>query len=248
MLFLETRSGYTVNMNGIHVIEHLFRYLGIALLLSGMLAGCGHKPFQASSIGKSSVDMVMDLHTRESEMLLADLMEKLYRRNPDELHKHVGASIASRQRQLFHDHLTRLRFDELHGAEGIHAMNLAFHPHFQGDRVFALITGLTGMVRRSYGFQQEQFLWTQLDENKLYLSARNIEILAWKLKTQHQADGQPFLITLGNDGVIDNTSFDRLYGKLIANQDMAAKIVADRYNRNISMIIQNTATFVFIPI
>ncbi len=72
--------------------------------------------------------------------------------------------------------------------------------------------------------------------------------MAWKLKAQQKPDGQPFLLTYGSDGIIDNTSFDRLYGKLIANQDMVAKIIADRYNRNVSMAFQNTATFIFIPI
>lgn len=213
-----------------------------------LLTGCSGKHFEPKHLGKSNVDMILDLHLQENRLLLTELMDKLYKRNPDELHKLPGATLESRRRQLFDKHPGRLRFKELGNAEGIHAMNLAFNPGFQGDRVFALMAGLTGMLRRSYGYQQELFLWDSLDENKLYVSARNVEILAWKLKAQLQGDGTPFLITYGSSGVIDNTSFERLYGKLIANQDMAAKIVADRYKRNISSVIQNTATFVFIPI
>jgi len=220
----------------------------LVALLACTLGGCGSQHFEAKHLGKSNVDMIVDLHLQENRLLLTELMDKLYKRNPDELHKLRGATLESRRRQLFDKHPGRLRFKELGHAEGIHAMNLAFNPDFQGDRVFALMTGLTGMLRRSYGYQEELFLWDTLDQNKIYLSARNVEILAWKLKAQLQPDGQPFLITYGSGGIIDNTSFERLYGKLIGNQDMVAKIVADRYKRNISAVIQNTATFVFIPI
>lgn len=230
------------------ITRRSFCQLSLALAIPALMAGCGTTPFDPKRLGKSSTDMVMDLHIQESQRLLTELMSKLYKRNPDELHKQPEASLASRKKQLFQLHTGRLRFQELHGAEGIHAMNLAFHPSFTGDRVFALMVGLIGMLRRSYGFRDEMFLWDTLDEQKLYLSARNIEILAWKLKAETQPNGDPFLITFGSDGLIDNTSFDRLYGKLIANQDMAAQIVADRYNRTLSMAIQNTATFVFIPI
>lgn len=222
---------------------------GLGLMLACLqISGCGNLHFEPKHLGKSNVDMILDLHLQENRLLLTELMEKLYKRNPDELHKLSGATIESRRRQLFDKNPGRLRFGELGNAEGIHAMNLAFHPDFRGDRVFALIAGLTGMLRRSYGYQEELFLWDTLDQDKLYLSARNIEILAWKLKAQTHADGQPFLITYGTGHIIDNTSFERVYGKLINNQDMVAKIVADRYKRNISAVIQNTATFVFIPI
>lgn len=221
----------------------------LALLLACLVTcGCNGRYFEPKHLGKSNVDMILDLHLQENRLLLTELMEKLYKRNPDELHKQPGATLESRRRQLFDKHRGRLRFKELGHAEGIHAMDLAFNPDFRGDRVFALMTGLTGMLRRSYDYQEELFLWDSLDENKLYLSARNVEILVWKLKAQLQSGGQPFLITHGVGGVIDNTSFERVYGKLIGNQDMAAKIVADRYKRNISMAIQNTATFIFIPI
>jgi hypothetical protein len=234
-------------MKLMRVLQYRHWHILWVALLPALLSACATHNMDTDRLGKSGVDMVMDLHIQENQLLLTELMEKLYRRNPDELHKTPGATIASRQ-QILLDNKVRLRLDELGGAEGIHAMNLAFNPGFKGDRVLALMTGLTGMLRRSYGFHTELYLWHTLDENKLHRSARNVEILAWKLKAQLDPEGHPFLITFGDDGIIDNTSFDRLYGKLIANQDMAAKIVADRYSRNISMVIQNTATFIFIPI
>jgi hypothetical protein len=34
--------------------------------------------------------------------------------------------------------------------QGIEAMLLSFDEHYQGDRVFALMVGMVGMVRKSY--------------------------------------------------------------------------------------------------
>ena len=222
-------------MNPLSTVLRITALIFAVILTCVNLNGCGGHHFDPKKLGKSNVDMVLDLHIKENQLLLAELMDKLYKRNPDELHKQAGATLESRKRQLFRHHTGRLRFQELGNAEGIYAMNLAFNPGFQGDRVFALITGLTGMLRSSYGYREELFLWHSLDEDKLYRSARNVEIMAWKLKAQQKPDGQPFLLTYGSDGIIDNTSFDRLYGKLIANQDMVAKIIADRYNRNVTM-------------
>ena len=44
-------------------------------------------------------------------------------------------------------------FRELDGLQGIDAMNLTFDPDFRGDRVFALVVGLGGMLRQAYGYQ-----------------------------------------------------------------------------------------------
>lgn len=218
------------------------------LVVCLILGGCSNHRFEPKNLGKSNVDMILDLHVTENQLLLAELMDKLYKRNPDELLKLSGATLESRRRQLFNHPGQRLRFEELGNAESIYAMNLAFSPTFKGDRVFALMAGLAGMLRSSYHNRSEFFFWHSLDAKRLFRSARNVEIMAWKLKVQMQPDGQPFLITYGTDGLIDNTSFDRLYGKLIGNQDMVAKIIASRYQRNVSMAIQNTATFIFIPI
>jgi hypothetical protein len=233
-------------MNMYHLATSLLSYALLTACL--LLSGCSHQHFEPKNLGKSSVDMILDLHIKENQLLLTELMDKLYKRNPDELHKLPGATLESRRRQLFDHPSQRLRFQELGNAESIYAMDLAFNETFEGDRVFALMAGLTGMLRSSYRNRDEFFFWYSLDAKRLFRSARNVEIMAWKLKAQMQPDGHPYLITYGTDGLIDNTSFDRLYGKLIGNQDMVAKIIKDRYQRNVSMAIQNTATFIFIPI
>ena len=55
-------------------------------------------------------------------------------------------------------------------------MRLAFEESYEGDRVLALIEGLRGMVLDAYNGQQEFYLLDELDPQKLYNAARNIEI------------------------------------------------------------------------
>ena len=90
-------------------------------------------------------------------------------------------------------------------------------------------------------------LFNKLQADGFETSARNIEILLWRLRNNRQTNGQPYLITSERDGVIDNLSFERLFGKLIALQDMMARIARDADNRRVTRAV-HTATSVFIPL
>ena len=57
----------------------------------------------------------------------------------------------------------------------------------------------------------------------------------------------PADITAEYNGRIDNLSFERLFGKLIALQGMAATIAAGAGNRRVTKAV-HTATSVFIPL
>lgn len=190
--------------------------------------------------------MVSDIVIDEIRQQVKTLAVKLYKRNPNQLAVVPGMTIERRIDMIF-DAPSRLVFAELAYKEEIHALNLAFDDHFKGDRVFALMVGLTSMLRQSYGYQNELFLYRELDAQKLYNSARNIEVLAWKLSQQKQKTGLQYIVTNRQNGVIDNLSFERIYGKLISIQDVMAKIIADKQNRTIKGVIQGTLS-VFLPI
>ena len=51
------------------------------------------------------------------------------------------------------------------------------------------------MVFISYNGKTELYLTDVLDPQKLYNSARNIEIAAWKLAHAHDARGEPLLLS-----------------------------------------------------
>ena len=83
---------------------------------------------------------------------------------------------------------------------------------------------------------------------KIHDSARNIEIAAWLLGSQRQSNGELFLLSNSSDGEPRNLSYERLFGKLIAQQDVLALILAGRSNRTIRKVIQRLAGAVFLPI
>jgi hypothetical protein len=217
---------------------------GVILTLL-LLPGCSSRPVHIKNVAKSDVDLVADAHLQKMNALMKDLMVKLYKRNPRELHKQPF-SIEFRLAQLFGRNRST-RFAEIDNKDRIDALLLCFDDSFKGDRVFALMVGLTTMVQYSYNNQEEFFMFDSLDQQKLYNSARNIEILAWRLANKRNAANEPYLLTNSWAGEPVNLSFERLFGQMIAVQDMMARIVADRTNRTINHVVQALASAVFLP-
>lgn len=196
--------------------------------------------------------MVADAHYQEAELLLKELTVKLYKRNPKYLglnkeHPDKATIIEGRIQQLFGTP-GNIVFSEL-SVSGVDAIELALATNYEGDRIFALMAGLTAMVRQSYGFQSEFFIYSDLDGQQLYHSARNLEIALWRISTYQDDQGQLLILTnsMNNSGTY-NLSYERLFGKLIALQDILGKIVAGKNQRMIKTIAQNVATMAFIPI
>ncbi len=244
-----------------------FRRRRLLFLALAALAGCtreiripgpapttGHRPppqrreLQASDFAKTDIDSAIEIHLQESLASARLLTDKLYRRNPREWRRGGYASRDAAVNRAF-DPKFAWTFPELGNARGVDALQLAFRPEFAGDRVFAFGVGLGSMIMQSYGDQTEFFLLDQLDPQKLYNAARNIEVAAWKLATTRDADGQPLLLSneIGADGV-QNLSYEREIGKLIAYQDSLARVIAERTNRNIRFVVQGAALKVFLPL
>lgn len=209
--------------------------------------GLKKKNFDIKSIAKSDIDIVLDIHVIEAREYLRELMSKLYKRNPKELMKseyQIEQENIIRLFDLNHD----WNFTELGGKKGVDAIYLTFDNTYSGDRVFSFITGLTSMVMASYEFNTDFYLFDSVDPQKLYNSARNIEIAVWKLEHNLDMQGELFLLSNSLPGEVVNLSFERLFGKLIATQDNIAIIIAGKTNRVIKEVIQRMATAVFLPI
>ena len=219
----------------------------VAVVTLSVLPACGTRPFRLKNILKSNIDLVADAHLQEMNNLLRTLMIKLYKRNPRELQKISNKSIKSRLTQIF-GQPGELKFEELNYKQRIEAMLLSFDERYQGDRVFPLMVGLVGMIRKSYNDQSEFFLLDTLDQQKLYNSARNIEILVWRLSNKQDQQGRLFFLTNEAEGQISNLSFERIFGKMIAIQDMMARIIADKTNRTINYVVHKLATATFLPV
>jgi hypothetical protein len=217
----------------------------ILLLVIGGSASCA-KPYRLKNMAKSDIDMVADVHLAEVDRLLRELAVKFYHRNPRELAKTEGETIESRLAAIF-DRQAR-PFKALYERRGPDAMLLSFDQAFSGDRVFALMVGLTDMLYRSYNDKHEFFMLDSLDQQLLYNSARNIEILAWRLGHRLDQQDQPLLLTNSRPGEPLNLSFERLFGKLIAIQDMMARIVEDKTSRTINRVVHGVAAASFLPV
>lgn len=210
------------------------------------LGACSSTSQGLHNLAKGDIALVVDAHIDELNTQTRLLISKLYKRNPRQLAKVTGQTIGSRLKMIFSDPAT-LQFAELQGKESTETLLLCFDESFKGDRVFALGVGLRGMLYRAYNRNTELFMFEQLDAQKLYNSARNLEILAWRLSHSRKTNGRLYLLSNNTSGEI-NLSFERLFGKMIGLQDMMASITADRSKRTINRIIQGIASIVFLPV
>lgn len=207
---------------------------------TGDVAG---RSFEISSVAKNDIDLVSETHQRVVFISLKQLAVKLYKRNPAEWKKGEHETLQDAVEALSGD-----PFPVIDEKSSIACIRLSFDENFQGDRVRAFIVGLETMVLDSYDGHRTFYLHNLLEAQKLYNSARNIELASWLIRTKQDSEGRLFLLSSGDaDSEEVNLSFERLFGKMINAQDMMAQIMADRTHRQIKNVIQSLAT-VFIPI
>ena len=218
--------------------------LMLLLIMPFILTAC--TGYEIKNLAKSDIDLVTDEFITETRSAVRELVVKLYKRNPVQLRKIPGMTVEGRLAQL-RVHRNELNFPELGGKQGIEAMLIAFDPDFSGDRVFALIVGLGSMLREAYSYKSEMFLTDRLEPEVLLTSARNVEVLLWKLKNTRKPDGEHYIITHEYKGVTDNLSFERLFGKIIILQEMMARIAGDSDDRAVTGAV-HAVSKVFIPL
>lgn len=221
--------------------------LSFYFLIASFNTGCSSsrnvkgESFQISSVLKNDIDLISETHQKAVFKTLKELATKLYKRNPQEWKKEGHESIEMAVRAL-----SISPFPYIEGRTSTDCILLAFNENFEGDRVKAFIVGLETMVLASYDNHQSFYFYNRLEAQKLYDSARNIELASWLIRTKKRSDDTLFLFSSQK---LDsrNISFERLFGKMISAQDIIAQITADRAHRQIKNLIQTLAT-AFIPI
>ena len=202
--------------------------------------------FSPKYLVKSDIDRVVDLSRELVMAALSRIADKLYRRNPREWKKaaHSGREAAM---------AALLRYREIAPAslagktEGAAAL-LAFDPGYADDRVAALIYGLLTMTDAAYEHKNEFFMLDSLDAQKFYNCARNMEIAVWKLAAAQDATGKPLIYSNEIEGALQNLSFEREFGGVIALLDYVANILADKSGRAITRVTHSIATSIFLPV
>ena len=203
--------------------------------------------FDPKQIGKSDVDRVADIHRREVFASLRVLAEKLYRRNPREWRKGGHASVEQALDRLL-DPRTGWRLPESAGRRGTDAILLALREDFGSDRVAVFIAGMGAMLNTAFEEKTEFFMIDELDPQKLYNSARNLEVAAWKLANARDGGGALLLLSNEMAPQTANLSFEREFGKMIGNLDLLSALIADKGHRTIARVAQSLATAVFLPV
>ena len=225
----------------------------ISLLLV-LTAGCANRVgpdgrkeerFDPRYLAKTEIDRVIDADRTEVLAGLRRIAEKLYKRNPAEWKKGGQPSLEAAVRRLFSG---SANFPELEGRREGAAALFAFRSDYRGDRVFALMAGIIGMANAAFEYKNDFYMLDDLNEQKLYNCARNIEIAVWKLSSTRNADGAPLLLSNELDPSNPNLSFEREFGRVIGLLDFLSEVVADKNGRSITRLTQSIATAVFLPV
>lgn len=223
----------TISKSNHRSIKYFLLLFSIAVTLFGCTPSTN---FKFRNFAKTNIDEITDIHLEQVTEILKMLTVKLYKKNPCELTKVPGETILTRFHTIFECPPVAGR-QELEFKIGTDAILLGFEPDYAGDRVFAMMYGLYTMILQSYNNKCQMFILDYLDHQSLYNSARNIEILVWRLKERRKSDGSPFLLTNTIEGGDINLSYERMFGKLISLQDTMALIVAKRTNRVIKRVV-----------
>ncbi len=201
-----------------------------------------------SRLAKSDINEVVELHQRAVMQDLKLMMLKLYKRNPagrhDKNKRDIKASV-----DFFFSRPNDQYFSQWREMNATDIIRIALDETYQGsDRVLPYIFGLRKMIMASYDNHTEFFYFTSIDGQKLYNSARNIEIAAWMLAENRDIKGNLLLLS---DSLIDeqrNLSYQRLFGEMIATQDNLAELIASKNGRLIKSVVVNAASMMFLPI
>lgn len=230
------------------------------ILLCMMLCGCTAVSQQSKvaasdpeddgieSFVKSDIGEVIEYHQRAVIRDLKKLMVKLYKRNPKGRHDASLRSITESVDLVFsRNHNESFpQWSELLGAD---IVRIAMDASYQGDdRVLPFIIGLRKMLMASYDNHLDFYYFTSIDEQKLYNSARNIEVSAWMLAQRCDLDGQLLLLSDSLEHEQRNLSYQRLIGRMIATQDNLAEIIARKTGRLIKTVVVKATSMFFLPI
>jgi hypothetical protein len=225
-----------------------FSLLLAAWLLTGCVTATGNSNNGIERLAKSDIDEVIELHQEVVLRDLKKLMVKLYKRNPglryDRELRDIKASVELTFSRSFN--FNYAEFSHIKRPTDI--VRLALDEQYQGDRIRAFIVGLRRMLMASYDNNTEFFYLTSIDQQKLYNSARNIEIAAWLLAKSRDKQGKLLILSDSLSDEQRNLSYQRLIGRMIATQDNLAELISRKTGRIIKTFVVRAATVVFLPI
>lgn len=224
-----------------------FLLCSVCLVAAGCAADSNSGQSAIPNFAKSSIDDVIELHQQRVMQDLKTLAIKLYQRNPNQRHDRHLRTLEDSVARLFM-YPANVGFAKWKDVEPSDIIRLALTEDYDGDRVLAFTVGMRRMLMASYNDQSTFYYLSAIDQQKLYNSARNIEIAAWMLAEKRDQHGQRLLLSDSVQDESRNLSFQRIIGGMIATQDNIAAIIAQKNGRVVKTVVVQAASMMFLPI
>lgn len=224
-----------------------FLIYSVLFVLSGCVADPNTGQPNISSFAKSNIDDVIELHQQRVMQDLKTLTIKLYQRNPSQRHDRHLRTLEDSVARLFM-YPANVGFAKWKDFEPTEIIRLALTEDYEGDRVLAFAVGMRRMLMASYNDQSTFYYLSAIDQQKLYNSARNIEVAAWMLAEKRDHHGQRLLLSDSLQDESRNLSFQRIIGGMIATQDNISAIIAQKNGRIVKTVVVQAASMMFLPI
>ncbi len=230
--------------------------LAIGVGLTGC-AGLGPAPGPSSphnegmsfdQLGQTDFNRTVTIAMRDNLDSLNRLLEKLYRRNPIEWRKTGAPNLEEailKGRKAIETGQAPSGLGDLRDVE---ILSVALDPLYRGDRVGALIFGLSDMIIRAHNGKTRFYASDILDAQRVYNAARNVEVAAWLLATRRDAAGHPLLLANEMADNVANLSFEREFGQLIGRLDLVANLLDENLRRIGINYVQGLLFFNFLPV
>lgn len=215
------------------------------IILIIFLASC--KNNLLTNIAKTDIDIITEIHVNNAKENIEDLIIKLYKLNPIYIRKNEKFNNVSEVIiDIFKD-IDVKKIDKT-GKDNINLILKGFNHDFNGDRIYYICKGLYGMINASYNYKNKFYLTDpKLDAQKLMNTAINIETLVWRLSNSKN-NGEILIKTNNINKNKINLSFERLFGKLINNQENMARIISSQQGRIIQKAAKGIVSSIFLPI
>ena len=211
-----------------------------------ILTSCKNNVF--TNIAKTDVDIITEIHVSNANNYIEDLIIKLYKMNPKYISKNKEFDTVS---SVIIDNFKKVDKSKLDrtGQENINLILKGFSKDFNGDRIYLICKGLYGMINASYNYKRKFYLTDpKLDAQKIMNTAINIETLVWRLSNEKENNILLIKTNSIDDNKNINLSFERLFGKLINNQENMAKIISSQQGRIIQKAAKGIVSSIFLPI
>jgi len=211
-----------------------------------LLASCQNNIL--TNIAKTDIDIVTEIHAKNAKEYIEELVIKLYKINPVYIQNNKEFNNVSEVIiDIFKD-VNKNKIDKT-GKENIDFILKGFSDEFNGDRIYYIAKGLFGMINASYNYKKKFYITDKnLNSQKLMNTSINIETLVWRLSN---TKGKNNVILIKTNNIANNNinlSFERLFGKLINNQENMAMIISSQEGRMIQKAATEIVSLIFLPI